>query len=150
MSQLHTLQNETSVRKVVQRIGRGPGSGRGKTSCRGHKGAGSRSGYKRRLGKEGGRMPLYMKLPTKGFTRGRFCIKPFVISLSFIEQYFQDGEVVNLKSLLEKGFISKNFRGLLRVLSNGALTKKLTIEANKFSQATLDKLDKSAASYKIV
>lgn len=150
MSQLHTLLNETAVRTKVQRKGRGPGSGRGKTSSRGHKGAGSRSGYKRRLGKEGGRTPLYKKLPTKGFTRGRFSILGFVISLKFIDQYFQDGDVVNQESLLEKGLISKNFKGLIRILSNGELTKKVTIEANKFSKATIEKLDKTAVSYKIV
>jgi len=149
MSTLHQLNKETKKRR--KRVGRGPSSGHGKTSCRGEKGDGSRSGYKRRHGKEGGRMPLYMKLPTRGFTRGRFLKKPFVISLKLIDQIFQDGDVVNLKELLDRKVLSRReARGGLKVLSNGELTKKVTIEANKFSKEAQKKLEEKSISFKTI
>ena len=138
-------------RKKRKRVGRGIGSGHGKTSCRGEKGDGSRSGYKRRHGKEGGRLPLYMKLPTRGFTRGKFLKRLYAISLNLIDQIYQDGEVVNIKTLLEKGVMSKkDAKWGFKVLSNGEITKKVSIEAKKFSKEAVRKLDTASISYKVI
>lgn len=150
MIQLHNLVNETQPPKGRKRKGRGPGSGHGKTSCRGHKGQGSRSGYKKRYGKEGGRMPLFKKLPTRGFTRGRFLKKSFAITLQLIDQFYQDGEIVNLATLYDKGVVKKRVPGGLVVLSSGELSKKVTIEASRFSKETVTKLQEKKISFKTI
>ena len=91
MITLHNLKDSHRKSPNVQRVGRGIGSKRGKTCCRGHKGDKSRSGYKRRYGKEGGQLPLYRKLPTRGFSNLGFKEQPFSINLSRIEEIFEDG-----------------------------------------------------------
>jgi len=150
MIELHNLVNETQPSKGRKRKGRGPGSGHGKTSCRGHKGQGSRSGYKKRYGKEGGRMPLFMKLPTRGFTRGRFLKKSFAITLQLIDQFYQDGETVSLATLYDKGVVKKRVPGGLIILSTGELSKKVTIEAKRFSKETVKKLEDKKISFKTI
>lgn len=150
MIQLHMLTNDTQKRKRRKVVGRGPGSGHGKTSCRGHKGQGSRRGSKKRFGTEGGRVPLFKKLPTRGFTRGRFLKKSFAISLQLIDQFYQDGEIVNLNTLYEKGVVSQRILGGLTVLSDGELTKKVSIEAKKFSKETQKKLEAKSISFKTI
>ncbi len=147
---LHELQNVSRPKKKIQRVGRGPGSKRGKTSCRGIKGDGSRSGYKRRYGYEGGAVPLYKRLPTRGFTRGRFCKEHLALNLSTIEKFYQDGETVNLMTLKEKGLCPRKVPGGVKILSNGDLTKKVTIEAQNFSKNALKKLEEKKISFKIV
>ncbi len=145
---LSNLKDTTRTRKKSQRIGRGPGSGRGKTSCRGEKGAGSRSGYRRRYGYEGGQMRLYMKLPCRGFTRGRF-IKPKVsINLLLIDKLYNDGEVVNYKTLVEKGCAPRNANCEIKILSKGDITKNVTIEADKYSKGAEKKLKEKNISFK--
>ena len=123
----------------------------GKTSTRGHKGAGARSGYKRRYGYEGGQMRLFMKLPKRGFTRGRFLKKSNIeLNLSTINELYNDGDVVNLKTLLEKKYFQKNMSGVLKILAKRNLEKKVSIEANKFSKTALTKLDEKKIKYKVV
>ncbi len=151
MTQLDQLTNTTRPKKKIQRVGRGPGSGRGKTSCRGHKGDGSRSGYRRRFGYEGGQVPLYKKLPCRGFTRGRFT--PTIalsINLEQLDKIYENGEVVNLSSLREKGILSKSKRGGLKILSRGELSKKVTIEAHSFSKEAARKLEQGSISFKVL
>lgn len=150
MMHMHSLKDTSRPRKNVQRVGRGPGSGRGKTSSRGHKGDGSRSGYKRRYGYEGGAVPLFKKLPTRGFTRGRFQRNQHLINLGQIEKLFQEGEVVSLETLHAKGIIPKKKAATLRVLANGELKKKVTIEAHHFSKSTIEKLKKSSIAHKVL
>lgn len=150
MTKLHMLTNDTQKRKKRKLLGRGTGSGLGKTSGRGHKGQGSRSGYKKRYGTEGGRVPLFKKLPTRGFTRGRFVKKYFSISLQLIDQFYQDGEIVNLETLYEKGLVGRGITGGLKVLSDGDLTKKVTIEALKFSKEAQKKLEAKSISFKTI
>ncbi|MBS0624840.1 MAG: 50S ribosomal protein L15 [Verrucomicrobia bacterium] len=150
MVKLSELKNTSRPKVKVQRVGRGVGSGRGKTSGRGEKGDGSRSGYKRRYGYEGGQVPLYRKLPIRGFTRGRFEKPSQAITLALIETYFQDGEVVNMASLREKGLVHRRLPAGIKILSNGELTKKVTIEANAFSQAAAEKLQAKKISFTIV
>lgn len=152
MTKLHDLKNTFRPRKKVQRIGRGIGSGRGKTAGRGSKGDGSRSGYRRRYGYEGGQVPLYRKLPVRGFTRGKFTPAILAaINLSLIDRVYTDGEVVNYATLREKGILPKGKFGGIKILSLGEIKKKkLKIEANKFSKEALQKLDKASVAYKIV
>ncbi len=147
---LHNLQNTHRPRKKVQRVGRGVGSKRGKTSCRGEKGDGSRSGYKRRYGYEGGMVPLHRRLPIRGFTRGRFIKPHLAINLSDIEKFFEDGETVSFETLFEKGIAPRKLTGGIKILSRGELTKKVTIKAQKYSQGAIKKLEENKISYTIV
>ena len=148
MISLSDLRNTHRPRKKVQRVGRGIGSKRGKTCCRGVKGDGSRRGYKRRFGYEGGQLPLYRKLPVRGFTNGRFTSDVYSINLSLIEKLYKSGEVVNLASLREKGYAPRAPGEGLKILANGELTKKVTIEAHAFSKEALVKLESAKISFK--
>jgi large subunit ribosomal protein L15 len=136
---LCSLQNASRPAKRTKLLGRGTGSGRGKTSGRGQKGAGSRSGYKVRHGFEGGQFPLYMKLPIRGFSNARFRKEKHSINLKQIEAIFNDGDVVNMETLREHGFISGKSHGL-KILGDGELTKKVKIEANAASGTAQEKL----------
>lgn len=131
------------------RLGRGPGSGLGKTSGRGQKGAGSRSGYKRRYTYEGGGTRFFMKLPTRGFTNARFQKKLDCINLKQIDAVFEDGEVVNLETLKKRGFISGKTHGV-KLLAHGDLTKKVSIELHAYSKTTVEKLEAAKIDYKTV
>lgn len=150
MIALNSLKDETKIRKKVQRIGRGPGSNRGKTSGRGSKGDKSRSGYKKRLGKEGGQLPLFRKLPTRGFSNARFRVEPFSVNLSLIEKLFEDGEKVNHESLLKKGFSKRKLKNGLKILGVGDLTKKVIIEATSISKNAIKKLEANNIEFKLV
>ncbi|OGN65290.1 MAG: 50S ribosomal protein L15 [Chlamydiae bacterium RIFCSPHIGHO2_12_FULL_49_9] len=150
MHSLSQLKNTTRPKKKIQRVGRGVGSKRGKTSCRGGKGDSARQGYKKRFGYEGGQVPLYRKLPIRGFTRGRFVKPSKGIPLSLLEAYYQDGETVNIETLREKGLVPRRLPGGIKILSNGDLTKKLNIEANSFSAAAVEKLEAKGISYKVL
>lgn len=150
MTDLSQLQNSSRPHKKIQRVGRGIGSRRGKTSCRGGKGDSARQGYRKRFGYEGGQVPLYRKLPIRGFTRGRFIKASQAIGLDTIEFYFKDGETVNVSTLREKGLIPRKIPGGIKILSNGELNKKVTIEAHGFSAGAIKKLQDKAISYTVV
>lgn len=150
MLNLSELQNTSRPKKVSRRVGRGVGSKRGKTSGRGGKGDSARAGYRKRFGYEGGQVPLYRKLPIRGFTRGKFVRECQAISFSLIEQYYQDGETVNFATLREKGLVARRLPGGIKVLAKGELSKKVTIEANKFSASAAQKLQDLSISYKVV
>lgn len=147
MITLSQLANTHRPKQKIQRVGRGVGSKRGKTCCRGNKGDKARQGYKYRFGHEGGQIPLYKKLPTRGFTNGRFASSVFAINLQMIDKLYQDGEIVSLVTLQEKGFAPRRISGGLKILSNGELTKKVTIQARFFSQAAEGKLNKQGIPY---
>ncbi len=150
MTNLHSLSNGSRIRKKIQRVGRGPSSGRGKTSCRGQKGSKSRSGYKRRYGNEGGQFKLYLKIPVRGFTRGRFKKEMGHVNLFLLEKLFSDGEIVNRQTCIEKGILSRKNQAGFKILGQGELTKKVTIEANSYSEEAKKKLDANKISYKVV
>ena len=150
MNLLSTLANTHRPKQKVQRVGRGPGSKRGKTSCRGVKGDGSRRGSQRRFGYEGGQLPLYRKLPERGFPNGRFKSEVHAVNLWLIQNLYKDGEIVNLKTLREKGYAPREVGGGLKILSKGELTKKVTIEARAFSKAAIEKLEKAKVSFKVI
>ena len=130
---LHNLKPASGSTRTKKIVGRGPGSGRGGTSTRGHKGAQSRSGYKRRAWFEGGQMPLYRRIPKFGF-KNPFRVEYDVINLDQLQKLADDRNVseVDHQSLIDNGFISKDSQ-LVKVLGRGELTAKLDIKLNKFS-----------------
>lgn len=142
---LENLKNTSRPHKRRIIVGRGPGSRRGKTSTRGQKGAGSRCGYKTRQGHEGGGVPLFKRLPTRGFTRGRFLRRLDVINLDLIDKLFADGETVSLESLREKGYIKGCSHGV-KILGNGTLTKKVNFQVEAVSESAKEKLNKAGIS----
>ena len=122
-----------------KRLGRGIGSGTGKTAGKGHKGQKARSGGKIRRGFEGGQTPLYRRIPKRGFNN-IFSIEYATINVSDLER-FEDGTVVNMELLLNEGVIRHEKAGL-KVLGNGNLSKKLTVQAKKFSKSAIEKIEK--------
>lgn len=150
MLSLSTMQNTHRPSKKVQRVGRGNGSKRGKTCCRGYKGDKSRSGYKRHFGREGGQLPLYRRLPCRGFTNGRFKSKVFSLNLCDIDRLFSDGEKVTFESLYIKGVVTPKYTGGFKVLAEGELNKKVEIYAQGISQAAQDKLSEKGIPFTIV
>lgn len=145
---LNTLHNESRPFKKCRRVGRGQGSGLGKTCGRGQKGAGARAGYKRRLGYEGGQMRMFMKIPIRGFSNARFRRALHVVSLSEIESTFEDGDIVNIETLAERGFIKGRTYGV-KIL-HGNLTKKVTIEVDKISKSARDELTKAKIEFTVL
>ena len=135
LSNLKPAEGSTKTRK---RIGRGAGSGLGGTSTRGHKGAKSRSGYSKKIGFEGGQMPLYRRLPKRGF-KCRNSKTIVAINLSALEA-FENDTVVSVETLIEAGIV-KNPRDGVKILGNGELTKKLTVQANAFSASAVEKIE---------
>lgn len=149
MISLNQLKNTSRPSQARKRVGRGLGSKMGKTCGRGEKGAGSRSGYKRRYGKEGGNMPLFMKLPIRGFNNARFRREYHVVNLKQLDGIFNDGDTVSLETLKERGFISGPSHGV-KLLGNGELTKKLTIRVQAMSDSTREKLTRAKINFEIV
>lgn len=147
MITLHTLTNEERRASKGKRVGRGPGSKRGKTAGRGYKGDKSRSGYKSRYGKEGGQLPLFKKLPTRGFNNDEFKIPVFSINLSAIERIFNDGDIVSRESLLERGYPLRRI-SKLKILAGGELTKKVKIEAHAYTKSAEEKLKAQSIEFK--
>lgn len=144
---LHELKPAEGSRKVRKRIGRGTGSGSGKTSGRGHKGQNSRSGGGVSPGFEGGQMPLYRRLPKRGFTnptRKEYA----VINLDTLNR-FNEGDTVTPEALIEQGFI-KNVRDGVKILGNGELTIKVTVKANKFSQSAVSKIEAAGGEAEVI
>ena len=120
--------------KKRKRIGRGPGSGHGKTSGRGHKGYGSRAGSSRRVGFEGGQMPLARRIAKRGFSNKAFAAKIMIVNLSTLERSFENGDEVNPETLAAKGLVNGRW-DQLKILANGKLTKKLAVRSHRFSAA---------------
>ena len=140
---------KTKELKNTKRVGRGPGSGMGKTSTHGEKGQKSRSGVSISAWFQGGQSPLYRRLPKRGFKNTRFETKYAVINLSDLDKYFNDGDVVTPEVLKEKGIIKKQLNGV-KVLANGTLTKKLTVKANRFSSIAVTKIEESGGKIEVI
>lgn len=149
MITLNTLENSSRGRKSRKRVGRGIGSKTGKTCGRGEKGARARAGSKRRYGKEGGQMPLFMKTPIRGFSNAPFRKAYDGINLNQLEQHFNDGDVVNVESLRAVGLINRISHGV-KILGNGKLTKKLKIHAHAISEGAREKLAQAHIHFEIV
>ena len=136
---LHELSPAEGSVKASYRKGRGPGSGNGKTAGKGHKGQNARSGGGVRLGFEGGQLPLYRKLPKRGF-HNKFATNYAIVNVATLNNKFEDGETVNLETLKAKGVVKKPLDGL-KVLGNGEISKKLTVEAKVFSATAKEKIE---------
>lgn len=144
---LHTLKPAPGTRHVRKRVGRGPGSGTGKTAGRGAKGQKSRSGYSARAGFEGGQMPLYRRIPKRGFKnpfRKRFA----VINVRDLNR-FDDGTAVGPEQLMERGMIKKLGDGL-RILGEGELERKLTVRAHHLSQSAREKIEQAGGNVEVL
>lgn len=131
-----------------KRIGRGPGSGTGKTAGKGHKGQQARSGYKRRLGFEGGQMPLFRRLPRRGFNNADFTRRYTIINVRDLT-VFEDGAEVTLEAILARGLTSM-VTPMLKVLGNGELDKKLTVKADKFSDSARQKIEAVGGTAEVI
>ena len=145
---LHELEKNIGATHARKRVGRGPGSGLGKTCGRGQKGQKARSGGSINPVFEGGQLPLYRRLPKRGFTNARFKVTYATINLSDLN-VFEDGTVVTPALLMEKGIIKKELDGL-KILGNGKLEHKLTIQANKFSTSALEKIKESGSKAEVI
>ncbi len=145
---LHELSPAPGSVKEGYRKGRGPGSGNGKTAGKGHKGQNARSGGGVRLGFEGGQLPLYRKLPKRGF-KNHFATNYAIINVCDLDKRFNDGDTVNLETLMAAGLIKKSLDGL-KVLGNGEITKKLTVEAAIFSASAKEKIEAVGGKNEVV
>ena len=144
---LHEL-NASPEAKVRKRVGRGPGSGLGKTSGRGENGQKSRSGASIPAWFQGGQTPLYRRVPKRGFNNARFRTEFATINLSDLNK-FNDGDVVTPEILKEKGIVKKQLCGI-KVLGNGTLEKKLTIKANRFSSSAVTKIESAGGKAEVI
>ena len=135
LHELHPAEGSTTAAK---RLGRGVGSGLGKTSGKGHKGAKARSGGGKRPGFEGGQMPLYRRVPKRGFTN-IFGVDYVAVNVERLE-VFEDGATVDAQALLDAGIIKKTLVGI-KIMGNGELTKKLNVKAAKFTASAKEKIE---------
>lgn len=137
--QLKPADGAIKKRKIV---GRGPGSGHGKTSTRGHKGQNARKGGGVRPGFEGGQTPLYRRIPKKGFSNARFKKEYAEINLYLLDKKFEDSDVIKPEDLEKKGLLKTKLK-LVKILGNGEIKKKLTVYAHKFSLKAKEKIEKA-------
>ena len=144
---LHELSPAQGSAKSRYRKGRGPGSGNGKTAGRGHKGQNARSGGGVRPGFEGGQLPIYRRLPKRGFNN-HFAKEYAIINVGRLNE-FDEGSVINVQTLLECGILNKALDGL-KVLGNGELTKKLTVEAKIFSASAKEKIEAAGGKAQVI
>ena len=144
---LSNLQNTPGAHKKYRRVGRGGGSGWGKTAAKGQKGQASRKGHKHKLGFEGGQMPLIRRLPKRGFKNVNR-INYFPLNVARLEQ-FDDGATVDIALLFEKGIFSRKFDGV-KVLGCGELTKKLTVKVNAVSATAKQKIEAAGGKAEVI
>ena len=135
--------------KSIKRVGRGPGSGMGKTSTRGENGQKSRSGASIAPWFQGGQSPLYRRLPKRGFNNKRFRTEYATINLTDLNKFFNDGDVVTPEVLKERGIIKKSLCGI-KVLANGSLEKKLIVKANRFSSKAVTKIEEAGGKAEVI
>ena len=146
---IHEITSKVGRYKGRKRIGRGPGSGHGKTSGRGHKGAGSRSGHKHRAYFEGGQMTWARRMPKRGFTNAQFRTEYHVVNLKTIEGRFADGDTINAETLAKAGVI-RDTKKPLKVLGEGELTKKFDVTANKLSKSAESRITAAGGTVTVV
>ena len=142
---LHNLKPLHGARRRRKRVGCGESSGHGKTSGRGNKGQKARTGGAIRPGFEGGQMPLHRRLPKKGFSNARFQDAIVVVNVGRLNEVFEDGAVVNAASLEEKGLVSGQYDAI-KILGDGEVTRKLTVEVDKVSASAKEKIEKAGGT----
>ena len=145
---LHELKYNEGSKKDIKRLGRGSSSGTGKTSGRGENGQNSRSGGGVRIGFDGGQLPLYRRLPKRGFSNAMFKKVYATINVSDLNK-FEDGTVVSPELLREMGIIKNELSGI-KVLGNGSLDKKLTVRAHKFSNQAKEKIEAKGGKIEVM
>ncbi|MGB2987524.1 MAG: 50S ribosomal protein L15 [Phycisphaerae bacterium] len=133
----------------LKRVGRGRGSGNGKTCGRGHKGGGQRSGWRRRGMQEGGQMPTFRRMPKRGFSNAKFATHFSIVNIASLETRFDADAHVTPQSLVEVGLI-RNVRRPVKILGDGVLTKKLTVDAAKYSKSAIEKIQAVGGEARIV
>ncbi len=144
---LNELRSPKGARKKKKIVGRGPGSGHGKTACKGHKGQLARSGGSTTPGFEGGQMPLQRIIPKRGF-KSLNKVTYQVVNLGIIDKYYNAGELVTPESLKEKRIIKK--ASDVKILCDGELNKALVIKANKFSRSAVEKIKQAGGSTEVI
>ena len=144
---IHELGAPVGANKDVKRVGRGHGSGNGKTAGKGHKGQNARSGGGVRPGFEGGQMPMTRRIPKRGFNN-IFAVKAATVNVSDLER-FNDGVVVDAELLKASGLVKKTANGI-KVLGNGELTKNLTVKVNAFSASAKEKIEKAGGKAEVM
>ena len=144
---IHELSPAVGSNKVVKRVGRGHGSGNGKTAGKGHKGAKARSGPNKRAGFEGGQMPLQRRVPKRGFNN-IFATRYAVLNVSDLN-VFEEGTVVDTAALKSKGIVKKTYDGV-KVLGNGEVTVKLTVKATAFSETAKAKIEAAGGTAEVI
>lgn len=145
---LHELEKNIGATHRRKKVGRGPGSGLGKTSGRGHKGQNARSGGGVRPVFEGGQLPLFRRLPQRGFSNAEFKTEYAIVNLQDLNR-FEDGTLVTSALLKETGLVKKELAGI-KILGNGTLEKKLTIQASKFSKTAKEKIEASGSKIEVI
>ena len=145
---LHELSPDKGSTKDRYRKGRGPGSGNGKTSGKGHKGQNARSGGGVRPGFEGGQLPLYRRIPKAGFNNSRFATVYDVVNIKDLEKKFAEGAEVNPEVLADAGLVNR--KSLVKVLGVGDLTKKLDVRAHKFSESAAEKIAAAGGKAEVI
>ncbi|CAN5915104.1 50S ribosomal protein L15 [soil metagenome] len=147
--QLHDVCRDIQRRKKRKRIGRGPGSGHGKTSTKGHKGHSSRQGFKIHPLFEGGQMPIIRRVPKRGFVNGPFRKDFATLNIEVLE-VFEAGAVVDEAALRAKGLVKGRHDNGVKILGDGTLTKALTVRANKFTQSAAEKITSAGGKAEVV
>ena len=146
---LDDVHRGISKRKNRKRVGRGPGSGHGKTSGRGHKGYGSRAGASRRRGFQGGQMPLFRRMAKRGFNNKAFADVVAILNVATLEETFEKGDTVDLESLQAKGLAKGRF-DLIKILGQGDLSKSLTVTAHRFSKSAVEKIEAAGGTVQVI
>jgi len=145
---LHELSQEPGSKKTRKRIGRGMGSGTGKTAGKGHKGQKARAGRGMRPGFEGGQMPLQRRVPKRGFVN-IFGKEIAIVNIAALENTFEDGAVIDIAALIEAGLVKKSLDGV-KILGNGDITKKLTVQVNAFSDTAKQKIEAAGGKAEVI
>ena len=145
---LHELKPSAGSTASRKRVGRGAGSGLGKTSGKGHKGQNARSGGGVKPWFEGGQLPLYRRLPKRGFSNAKFKVRYAEINVSDLNR-FNDGDVITPELLKETGLVKKQLSGI-KVLGNGVLEKKLIVKANKFSTTAKESIEAKGGKVEVI
>jgi large subunit ribosomal protein L15 len=148
--QLHDVHVGIHQYKKRKRVGRGIGSGHGKTATKGHKGHASRQGYKQNPLSEGGQMPLVRRIPKRGFNNGPFRKDFAILNVAVLETHFEAGAVVDEAVLRERGLVKGRHDDGLKILGDGTLTKALTVRATKFSASAAAKIAAAGGTAEIV
>ena len=145
---LHELSPAAGSKKEVKRIGRGPGSGQGKTAGKGHKGQKARAGRGMQVGFEGGQMPLQRRLPKRGFVN-KFAKNIVSVNVGTLNAKFDDGAVIDVEALKAAGIIKNRFDGV-KILSNGEVTKKFTVKVDAYSGAAKEKIEAAGGKAEVI